>query len=107
MVDLALHVILHKHLHGEASVFRGVYVLQDLAQSHHVQQRCRISHGLVVVHVLLHNIGTFILVVCYLLLIKRLTEAYLIVAQVELQPVDIIHIMNILGGNSISDEESS
>ena len=55
MVDLALHVIPLKHLHVEVSLFRGVYVLQDLAQSHHAQQRCRISHGLVVVHVVLFN----------------------------------------------------
>jgi hypothetical protein len=83
MVELALHVIPLKHLHGEVSVFRGVYVLQDLVQSHHAQQRCRISHGLVVVHVLLHNGGTGILVVGYILLITRLTEAHLILPLVE------------------------
>ena len=97
MVDLALHVIPLKHLHGEVSVFRGVYVLQDLVQSHHAQQRCRISHGLVVVHVVHSNHR------------HLWGPGILLTLLMEVLQLEHLHVpikTGTRGGGSISDEKS-
>lgn len=96
MVDLALHVIPLKHLSGEVSVFRGVYVLQDLEQSHHAQQRCRISHGLVVVYVTLFNQE-------YTITDILLTLSMVVITPISMHKQD--YMMIIRGGGSISDEK--
>ena len=105
-MELAQHVSPLKHLYGEVSVCRTVDVLLDRTMQHHVQQRCQILHGLVVVHVVLFN-REQPLVICTDTIGQDilLTPSMVVIIPISMHTQAILTRLDYSGGGSISDEK--